>query len=157
MIATAKPWKADPDRACSWSRTYFNTPNSARRVIADVTTDPIEGRVWFIAWRVTGGRDRWGDEIREVITRGSYALMPGAAAVAKRTASRAAAKAARTEATDYYRRALALAVERAETARAAIADLELTEYRQLAALQDQLAEAEAAMRQLGTDMLTLAA
>lgn len=157
MIATAKPWKADPDRAASWTRTYFNTPGSERRVIADVTTDPVEGRVWFIAWVVTGRRDRWGNEVREVITRGSYALIRGAAAVAKRIVSRAASRAARTLATDYYRRALAAAARRAAEAAAAVANLDLTEYRQLAKLQDEREAAEAAMRAIHADMLALAA
>jgi hypothetical protein len=156
MIATAKPWKAT-DRPHSWTRTYFATPNSGRRVIADVTTDPGEGRVWFIAWRITGARDRWGNEVREVITRGSYALIPGAAAVAKARVSRAASAAARIDATDYYKRAMARALERVAAARALLDATDLTEYRTLAARQDELEQLNAELAEVERHMLALAA
>jgi hypothetical protein len=156
MIATATPWKAT-DRPDSWARTYFNTPHGERRVIAEVNTDPVEGRVWFIAWRITGARDRWGNEIREVITRGSYALIPGAAAVAKARASRAASAAARIDATDYYRRAMARALERVAAARALLDATELTEYRTLAARQDELTQLTAELAEVERHMLALAA
>lgn len=156
MIATAKPWKTT-DRPDSWTRTYFATPGSIRRVIAEVTTDPLEGRVWFIAWRITGARDRWGNEVREVITRGSYALIPGAAAVAKARASRAASAAARIDATDYYKRAMARALERVAAARTLLDATDLTEYRTLAARQDELTQLNAELAEVRRHMLALAA
>lgn len=154
MIATAKPWNTR--FAGTDQRTYFTT-GGERAVTAEVTVDPGEGRVWFIAWLTTGGRDRWGNPLREVITRGSYALIPGAVAVAKRYVSRIASKAAYAEATAYYQRAMARAIERAAAARALLDATDLTDYRTLAARQDELAQLTAELAEVERRMYALAA
>lgn len=155
MIATAKPWTTD--HPGYWNRTYFATPTSQTRVVGEVTVDHGEGRVWFIAWRIGGGRDRWGNELREVITRGSYALIPGAVAVAKRYVSRIASAFARTVATDYYKGAMARAMERVAAARALLDATDLADYRTLAARQDELEQLNAELAEVERRMLTLAA
>lgn len=139
MIATAKPWSPKPGCPTTAERTYF-AASGGTRVIAEVTTDPYEGRIWFAAWRLTGRRDRWGNEARELITRGSYALVRGAAAVAKARVSRAASAAARQVATAYYQARLARAIERADAARALLDATDLTDYRTFAARQDELVQ-----------------
>jgi hypothetical protein len=154
MIATAKPWNTR--FTGTEQRTYFTT-GGERAVTAEVTTDPGERRVWFIAWITTGGRDRWGNPIRTILTRGSYALIPGAVAVAKRYVSRIASKAAYAEATAYYQRAMARAVERAAAARALLDATDLTDYRTLAARQDELAQLTAELAEVERRMYALAA
>lgn len=155
MIATAKPWNTD--HPGYWNRTYFNTPNSGLRVVGEVTVDHGEGRVWFIAWTIGGGRDRWGNELRQVLTRGSYALIPGAVTVAKRLVSRIASAAAREVATGYYKRVMARAMERVAAARELLDATELTEYRTLAARQDELTQLIAELSEVERNMLALAA
>lgn len=155
MIATAKPWTTR--FTGTEQRTYFATPSGERAVTAEVTIDTGERRVWFTAWITTGGRDRWGNPLRTVIARGSYALIRGAAAVAKRTASRIASRTAYAEATAYYQRAMARAVERAAAARALLDATDLTDYRTLAARQDELAQLTAELAEVERRMYALAA
>lgn len=155
MIATAKPWKnTEPGY---WNRIYFATRDAELRVVGDVTVDHAEGRVWFIAWTIGGGRDRWGNELRQVIIRGSYALTRYAVAVAKRRVSRIASAAARDIATGYYKRVMARAMERVTAARALLDATELTEYRTLAARQDEMEQLLAELSEVERNMLALAA
>lgn len=155
MIATAQPWTtAFPGTE---TRTYFATPAGGLRVVGEVTVDPVEGRVWFTAWTTTGQADRWGNPIRATIIRGSYALTPGALAVAKTRASRAASAAARTIATDYYKRAMTRALQRTADARALLDATPLTDYRTLAHRQDELAALTAELAEVERRMLALAA
>ena len=154
MIATATPWNTR--FAGTEQRTYFTT-GGERAVTAEVTTDHGERRVWFIAWVTTGARDRWGNPIREVITRGSYALTRYAAAVAKRYVSRIASKAAYAEATAYYQRAMTRALERVADARALLDATDLTDYRTLVARQDELAQLTVELAEVERRMYALAA
>lgn len=155
MIATAQPWNTR--FTGTEQRTYFATPGGEPVVTAEVTIDHGERRVWFIAWINTSARDRWGNPIREVLTRGSYALIRGAAAVAKRHVSRIASKAAYAKATAYYQRAMSRALERVAAARALLDATDLTEYRTLAARQDELIQLTAELAEVERHMLTLAA
>jgi hypothetical protein len=153
MIATAKPWTAKPGCPGTITRNYFEGGRYA--VDAEVTRDPAEGRVWFKAWRTTG-TDRFGRPTRELIAHGSLAATPHAAAVAKARASRAASRAARADATAYYKAKMARAIERMEAARALLDATDMSDYRTLAHRQDELQQLIAELDHVGR-MLALAA
>lgn len=138
MIATATAWTTKPGTPGTETRTYFDAPD-ASHVTAEITRDPTEGRIWFKTW-ITSGRDRFGAPRRQLIAHGSLADTPHAAAIAKARASRAASKAARRIATAHYQSKLARAVARMDAARAALDETDLTDYRTLAARQDELTQ-----------------
>lgn len=157
MIATATKWTDKPGCPDTMRRTYFE--GGSRYVVdAEVTLDPDDGpggRVWFKAWRTTG-RDRFGKPTRELIAHGSLAATPHAFAIAKARASRVASRVARSEATAYYQAKLARAVERMEAARAALDAVDFTDYRTLAARQDELVQLTAELDHV-KHMMALAA
>lgn len=153
MIATAKPW-TPLHTDDSWSRTYFQRGRHCVR--AEVVTDHQEGRIWWLVTAVTG-RDRFGKDITTAIARGSYAIGRYAAAVAKRTASRLASAAAYAQATTYYKGALERALERVAAARALLDATDLTDYRTLAARQDNMEQLAAELEETRRHMLALAA
>lgn len=146
MIATATPWSTKAGTPDTYTRTYFDAPGAT--VAAEVTYDPTEGRVWFKAWRIGAGR--------ELIAHGSLAATPHAIATAKARVSRTASRIARRVATAYYQARLARAMDRVDAARAALDAVPLTEYKMLAARQDELAQLIAELDHVRS-MLTLAA
>lgn len=155
MIATATPWTTKPGTPGTYTRTYFDG-GRGHAVTAEVTHDAREGRVWFKAWRI-GAADRFGTSPRELIAHGALAATPHALAVAKARVSRIASRIARRVATAYYQAKLARAMDRVDAARAALDEVPLTEYKMLAARQDELVQLIAELDHLERSMMALAA